>query len=38
MTPDRLRGGLLVVCWLILWLNIFVAVLGLLWRHFEEDN
>ena len=38
MSADKLRAGLFVVCWLILWLNILAAVLGVFWRHFEEGD
>ena len=38
MTAEKLRGGLLVACWLILCFMWFGAVLGLIWRHNEEDN
>ena len=38
MSADKLHAGLFVVCWLILWLNIFATVLGSLWRHFEEGD
>lgn len=38
MTAEKLHGGLLVACWLILCIEWFIAVLGLILRQNEEGN
>lgn len=38
MTAEKLQGGLLVACWLILCFMWFWAVLGLIWQQNEEGN
>ena len=38
MTAEKLRGGLLIACWLILCIEWGIAVLGLIWWQNREDN
>lgn len=38
MTAEKLQGGLLIACWLILCIEWVIAVLGLIWRQNEEEN
>lgn len=38
MTAEKLQGGLLIACWLILCIEWFIVVLGLIWRQNEEEN
>ena len=38
MTAEKLQGGLLIACWLILCIEWFIAVLGLIWRQNEEED
>ena len=38
MTPEKLQGGILIACWLILCLEWSVAVLGAIWHQNKEDN
>ena len=38
MTPEKLRGGVLIACWLILCLEWLAAVTWLIWHQNEEDK